>query len=138
MGLHGDRLSTNKFGLDLGLAILKEHGNDLFEIRPKLVKGLALSMGARESRHVTDEEPGFRALFDDGCERSYAGMLLVARRGAILSFPAQRRCGGTAAQDSEFKVGRCRRLPSHSLLGLWWWERKGPDYLAGGSEANYR
>ena len=33
-------------------------------------------------------------------------------------FSAERRCGGTAAQDSEFKVGRCRRLPSHALLCL--------------------
>ncbi len=55
MDLHGNRLSTNKFNLYLGLAILQEHGNDFLKIRLKLVKALALGMGTRKTRHVPDK-----------------------------------------------------------------------------------
>ena len=64
---NGNRLDSDELGLESGLAILKEHGDDLLEISLELVEGLSLAMSTGETRHVTDQEAGIHVSLDNRC-----------------------------------------------------------------------
>lgn len=66
-----DILNTNKFGLQVRLPILEEHGDDFLEIAVQLVEGCPLGVGTAKSRHEPHEQLGPWATFNYGRKISH-------------------------------------------------------------------
>jgi len=61
-------LRTDELPLQLWLAVLKEHGDDLFEVLSQLVDAGALRVGARPPWDISNEQTCVRVAFDDRSE----------------------------------------------------------------------
>jgi hypothetical protein len=57
---YSDGLDPDELGLEVRLAILKEHRNHLLKIRLELVERISLRVGTRKARHVSDQETSVR------------------------------------------------------------------------------
>ncbi len=71
---------TDELALQGGLAILREHGDDLLEVGVKLVERFALRMRAGKTGHVSDVEPCLGVSFDHGRVRPHVTRPEMIRR----------------------------------------------------------
>src|SRR4051795_8073641 len=65
-------LRADELGLELGLAVLQEHGDHLFEVLPQFVHRRTLGMRSRPARHVPEVQAGVGILLDDSGEVPHA------------------------------------------------------------------
>ena len=68
-----DRLCPDELRLKRGLAVLKEHGDDLTQVRVQLVETLTLAVSTGEPRDVPHEEAGLWIALDDGGVSAHIG-----------------------------------------------------------------
>jgi hypothetical protein len=59
-----DVLDTDKFRLQVWLAIFEKHANDFLEVVVKLVESFSLSVGTRETRDKPNKMLGLGATFN--------------------------------------------------------------------------
>lgn len=84
------RVGVDELGLELGLAVLEEHGDDLSEVRSKLLRRGALGMGAGPPGDKTDVEAGIPVALDDSGEAADRDRCdPKPRLGAEVLVPAQ-------------------------------------------------
>ena len=70
-----DRLRSDELALELGGAILEQHGDDLFEVLAELIERRALGVCTRPPRDVADEESRGLVALDDCREALHAEMI---------------------------------------------------------------
>ena len=49
---HGDGLNFNEFEIQLGIAVFRQHRDDLTKVLVKLIQGLCLGVRARKPWHI--------------------------------------------------------------------------------------
>ena len=62
-----DRLDSDKLRLQLGLAVLEEHGDDLLEVASQLIQTLTLAMRAGPAWDVAHIEARLRPISSIKC-----------------------------------------------------------------------
>ena len=62
---HHDGLGADVVAFQLGLPVVEDQGDHFPQVGVELVERFALAVGARETRHVADVQPGVAAAFDD-------------------------------------------------------------------------
>jgi hypothetical protein len=67
---HGDCLDPNKPNLDLGFAILQQHGDDFLQVAIQFVQTFRLRASPRKARHESDIQASSRVSLDRGSEGS--------------------------------------------------------------------
>ena len=68
-----NRLRPDELRLERGLAVLKEHGDDLTHVGVQLVETVTLAVSTGEPRDVPDEEAGLWIALDDGGVSAHMG-----------------------------------------------------------------
>ena len=86
---HFDGLSPDELALESGLAFLKEHLDDLLEVRTQLVERFALAVRARKPRYPPDIQTSFSIPFYNGRE-VFHGAILVSNDPKTSWFTAPR------------------------------------------------
>ena len=74
------------------VAMVEKHGNHLFGVIGELLDRFPLGMRTRETRNITDKEPGIRATLHDCGIRVNGGHFLILRRRGP---PHQESCRGS-------------------------------------------
>src|SRR5438105_2645456 len=75
-------LRTDELGLQLGLAVFQQHGDDLFQILAELFDAGPLRMRSRPAWDVADVESRLRVLLDHGGEVPHV-FRLASRLGGV-------------------------------------------------------
>ena len=66
LGVHDDGLGPDKLGVELGFAVVKQHGNHFLQIRMQFIQRRALAVRTGEAGHMAHVEVGIGAALDYG------------------------------------------------------------------------
>jgi hypothetical protein len=69
-------LNADELSLEIGLAVLKEHGKNFLEVGLELVQSLGLTVCPRKAREVADQKTRIRIPLDQCREATHLASLI--------------------------------------------------------------
>jgi len=109
-------VNSDELRLQRGLAVLEQHCDNLLQVALKFVEAVALTVGARPAREVSDVEPSVGVALDYNAKASHGSNgLLTQSKDTRVGEPRPDVDGG----GSFAPIAECQDLPDSATSCLW-------------------